>query len=501
MTQWQEPCRWVLIAALAVQLSGCAQTSQWVSRWTGRSQDDEKLAEIDGRDAEKPSGKRKEKVKVASSDDAAKKRSKKASDQDDPIAARSKSKRPSDSAIADAEKEKRSPKDPFREESPLKRGLRRQAGEELAAADSKAPRRRLAAPLGEKVAALDDEEDLDKDEDESSIKVASQKTPKKQHTSETEADVREAAHLSRLDVPEPEWAREDAPVAAREKRRIPDLETENAVTASDPNEAPAEKESVVKKLATLKPSQASYLQLCPAAEGDVRELVRGLDDADLEHVRRSIHRLGRLGTEASASLPALEQLLRHHDGNVRIHAALAMCRIDGVSPAVLDTLITELKSDDPGRRSFAAAVIAELGPAAGDAAPALAEALEDRDPYVRLHVAEVLIRCDDWSEKALDALLDCLNDRDENIRWLATYSLAELAPQSENAVKSLAKVLADNSTKVRIGAVYALGEIGQLSRPVARDLRRLDHDPNPEIRSAVAYALEQIESPADSERK
>jgi HEAT repeat protein len=466
-----------------------------VSRWTGRDTDGEQVAEIDGRDETK-AARGKEKVKVASGNDAEKKRKKDSERGDDPIAARPKSKKPAttdERSMAQSSKKKpSSPKDPFQDDAADIAKQRADIAKQRAdlSGDAIASNR----PAARRPTANAPEEAVD---EEPTVALASRGERSSDADELAAADIRKASHRERREASDPEWTRDEPSLAGSEsspsQRPIPE--------ASGEGGAPTETVSVAKKLSTLNPSRASYLQLCPNAEGDVRELVAGLNDSDLEHVRRCIHRLGRLGPEASASLPALERLREHSDGNVRIHAALAICRIDGVSPAVLDTLIQELKADDPGRRSFAAAVIAELGPLGGDATPALADALSDRDPYVRLHVAEVLIRCDDWSERALRTLLDCLNDKDENIRWLATYSLAELAPQSDAAVQALAEALADNSSKVRIGAIYALGEIGPRARPVARNLRRLDHDPNPEIRSAVAYALEQINSSANSPEK
>ena len=49
MNKWYQSCRWMLIAALAVQLSGCAQQSSWLSRVTGRDNGDRKLVEVEGK--------------------------------------------------------------------------------------------------------------------------------------------------------------------------------------------------------------------------------------------------------------------------------------------------------------------------------------------------------------------------------------------------------------------------------------------------------------------
>lgn len=450
MTKWYEPGRWLLIAALAAQFAGCAQTSQWVGKISGRDKTKE-VAEVDGRD--KTASKQKERVKIASDGkDAKKKASKHAKDgssEDAKIAVKPKSqakptaKQPPGDEIAQASQSDQGLSDPFAEQNELPKSKR-------------------------------------------SMKSLLPRLP--------------AARQDVAETAEPEAKSDELAVKAASHRR-PD------VAVNDPQEAAPEiaatsavvDETVTRKLSKLQPSQASFTQLCPAAEGDVRELVKSLDDQNLEHVKRSLHRLGRIGPDAAAAKPALDYFLTHKDGYVRVHAALATCRIDGVSPAALDTLTATLKAPDPGLRSFAAAVIAELGPAGGDATPALAIALEDPDAYVRLHVAEVLIRNADWSEASLEALLTCLRHRDENVRWLTSYSLAELAPQSSDAVDALIARLDDESTKVRIGAIYALGEIGALSAPALADLQRHTGDSNAELRTAVAYAVEQIENGANQE--
>lgn len=443
MTKWYEPGRWLLIAALTAQFTGCAQTSQLVSKVTGRDKAEE-VAEVDGRD--KTASKQKERVKIASDGkDVKKKPSKSAKDapsEDAKIAAKPKpkAKQPPREEVAQASDSDQGLSDPFAEQNELP-----------------APKKRSVKSLLPKLPSARTD-------------VAQNAKPE---AKADDLEVREASHR-----------RQDAAAET-----TPEIATTSAVAD----------ERLTRKLANIKPSQASFTQLCPAAEGEVRELVKSLDDDNLEHVKRSLHRLGRIGPDAAAARPALNHFLNHKDGYVRVHAALAICRVDGISPAALEALTATLKTPDPGLRSFAAAVIAELGPEGSDATPALAIALEDPDAYVRLHVAEVLIRNADWSEASLEALLTCLRHRDENVRWLTAYSLAELAPQSPEAVEALIARLDDHSSKVRIGAIYALGEIGPLSAPALAELQRHVGDSNAELRTAVAYAVEQIEGGSNQE--
>ncbi|OYW17537.1 MAG: hypothetical protein B7Z55_12330 [Planctomycetales bacterium 12-60-4] len=286
-------------------------------------------------------------------------------------------------------------------------------------------------------------------------------------TPSIEHEVAQASATSGL----PEWALEDAPM----QHEAPSI-SQTAATKIQPGQpAPADMRLPIapQKPATpgsnIKPST-----LCPDAVGEVRELVKALDSSDAEDLKRTIHRLGRMQTHAAAAEPGLRALLQHPDGFVRVHAALALVRMQVASSDVTSTLILGLRSADPGIRSFAAAVLAEMGPNSADALPALSAALNDADGYVRLHVAEVLIRHAQWSQQSL------------------VYSLAELAPQSQEAVAALTRALHDPAAKVQVGAAYALGEIGPLAASSLDELQRCQASPNAELKAAAEYAMTQI---------
>jgi HEAT repeat protein len=462
---------------MAAQLTGCAQTAQWVGRWTGNSSE-EQLADIDGR-ARSEAYRRYAGVKIASGRDGAQDRKLNAKDQAaETPAGDSASERKVASAddwdqvvarrIARASATSAVPDDPIQHDAQsVERALAKQTPS-------------AARSRGENAA---DSEATSSPAAEDSLAAAQRSGTCESAEERAEQEIRAASHRA---ATEPDWIREEAARRGRNAHRT-SRDQQSPVTTTG---VPASEKPMP---AGSKPS-VKYLSVCPNARGEVRDLIAALEDQDVEPVRRSLHRLGRIGPEAIAALPALEQAMRHADGNVRIHAALAICRINGVSAAAIQTLTRELKSPDAGARSFAAAVLAEIGPLSRETIPMLAQAMGDRDPYVRLHVAEVLIRDDEWSYAALGTLLDCLADSDENVRWLAAYSLAELAPQSEDAVGALTGALKDSSDKVRVGAVYALGEIGGLSAPALGNLRGLDQARNPELRSAVAYAVERIEA-------
>ncbi len=508
MKKWYAPGSWLLLAALTSQLIGCAGTARTFSRWTGGDKSNDEIAEIDGSasKAEKES-KTKAEVKVSDSSKSRSK-SKPGTSDNGKIAdsrparpqATAKAAKPTTSTTLKAKELAKAPADPEAKvaKSTLEEsdGVRPKAGD-LAANDPFAD-----FPISEFAAAP-------VVAPESPIGTAKLSSGVLKPPS-ANASVAQGTKLTRPAAPKgnamqvaqasatnglPEWALEDAP-AQREQPAISQTSAFSpaAATKIQPGQpAPADKRLTAVTRNPVAPGfSVKPSTLCPEAVGEVRELVKALDSSDVENLKRTIHRLGRMQTHAAAAEPGLRALLRHPDGFVRVHAALALVRMQSVGSDVTSALILGLRSPDPGIRSFAAAVLAEMGPNSADALPALSAALSDADGYVRLHVAEVLIRHEEWSHPALQVLTDSLTSSDENIRWLATYSLAELAPQSEDAVAALTQALRDPAAKVQVGAAYALGEIGPLAASALDEMRRCQGSPNAELKAAADFAITQI---------
>lgn len=505
MKKWYQPCGWVLLAALALDLSGCAQSSAYLSKITGRSKDDQKLVDVDGKAKKKgtSTAKKSDPAKAADSQLAKKPTKPKVKSSDDSsteLASAKEAAKPAKTAKPATKPASRESLDPFESE------------EFQALAEKKTTTRNsdtTAKADGERskeIAA----NTVAKNSQQGALK-ANSKAPADVEGSSRIQEVSHKVEDNLADLDDlPDWAAEKSDSSAR-KESAP-TRSRNAATAKSvqsaaiqsdefartADESPTE-HPVARTPVKTETSEESFvsgplIDLCPNATGEVRELVRGLNPKDVEGLKRGIHRIGRIGPDAQAAAPALVQLLKHKDGFVKTHAALALARMQASPPEAVQAVVDGLKSTDPGIRSFAAAVLAEMGPQAADALSVLAESLKDRDGYVRLHAAEVLIRYDRWSYEALETLLSGLRDKDENIRWLATYSLAELAPESPETVEALIRASHDRILKVQVGAVYALGEIGPFAKSASGDLRKLaDGTPHPELQSAILYALQQIE--------
>lgn len=547
MKKWYGSLSAILLTALAVQLTGCASTSRTFARWTGRDKADEEVAQIDGKAEKDTAAKARSEARRPAASTASK--SKAATESDDRIAAKkvdpkaeaktparspssigsSRDRLSDDNKVASAAKTDTSQSAAPKAEVVGKVNKGETVAKTASASKSVPPKSTTtAAPKAQGSADPFAEFDIAANEDimppmASKSMTSPEEKPKstvkragadKTFSPTVDADfeefaskqssgaIQEVSHRGEEDDL-PAWATETAKPSSKTKSsatasnaagtaKTKKPAVSPAATATNSPKAKATTATETAKKQTV-PVKEKYASLCPEAKGEVAELVQKLDSDDMDTVKRSIHRLGRMQADAVAASPALQKLLLHRDSNVRVHAALALVRMNEVSPFVTETLILALRSPDPSVRSFSAAVLAEMGPRSSEALPALSAAMKDSDGFVRLHVAEVLIRHDDYSQAALETLLKCLRDDDENVRWLATYSLAELAPQSLEAATALERCLSDGSPKVCVGAAYALGEIGPLARSTTTSLKRCANSSDPELQAAVAYALRQVQ--------
>lgn len=497
MVKWYAKSRWLLVATALISLTGCAQTSRTVAKWTGRDKPETIVAE-----SEKKSAAGKVDAKVASKTEpkAAPSESSRAKSSDaNPKIAKSDAEGSARSANTPRHPDFAKPQSSASEESAVKvaRAERPASSNDPAAKASKDSEIRTASlPSGDDAKSQIPAENSHFAE----LLIGKSASP----PAEKRAAITKSPEL-------PDWAQPEI-AADTAQAGIPEGPSNGAVqsvshTAPQPKlpdwalgNSTAEKDSKPAATTTFPPAKpeepksaaTGMLAICPDATGTTAELVASLDTSDVETLKRNIQNLGRLGDSAKPSLPALRKLLEHPNQIVSVHAALAVIRVDGTTPDAMKCLIGAMKAKDPAVRSFAAAVIAGLGPEGQAALPAVAASLHDQDGYVRLHVSEVLIRFESWSQEALQTLLGCLRDRDANVRWLATYSVAELTPQTPEVVDALVRSLDDPVEKVRVGAAYALGELGPIAKPAEARLKILANDSSEEVSATALQALRQI---------
>tara|TARA_R110002111_G_scaffold256979_2_gene324541 strand:+ start:10550 stop:12892 length:2343 start_codon:yes stop_codon:yes gene_type:complete len=244
------------------------------------------------------------------------------------------------------------------------------------------------------------------------------------------------------------------------------------------------------KLEITQPMTAAAM--CPDAKGEVLELVRQLDSNDVPMLKQSIQRLGAMETGAVAAVPALRSLSLHESTGVRIQSAFSLWKIEGNTDDSIPTLVDAMNSTVESDRSFAAAVLAQIGFNSQELTPILVRSLSDSNEYVRMHTAELLARDSEWKYQANKTLADCLLSKDVNIRWLASYSLADLKPEDDRVVAALSIALQDKASQVRAGAAYALGEIGPYAHKSIPELQKARFDTNSEVRTAAKNALSRV---------
>ena len=520
MNKWYRPFGLVLLAAMAANLSGCAQTSGWLAKKPPKNGTEEKLA--DSKDSKKKArdkdskGKNSKELADLKSDE-----SKSALGGPKDSKTKGKLSKADDSKVVTASKT----------EAPKKTKPRVDPLGEQDAADVVAS----TTPTKTKSKAAARRSDDDLDTFLSSIenppsKVGKEKGAVKEPASDEfdrppVSDARKKVVQVKKEVETSaggfdgdiaDWAEEksspaERPVKTAQSSSVASSFDDEPISTTGTNGNGAESPSSDDTFASTPESQQPTVEssrkqlarngagrgmqdLCPNADGDLADLLKELDPSDAESLKRGLHQIGQMGEKGVVTASLLQKMLKHDDQVVRAHAALAMARLKLTNAESIRVVTESLKSRDASLRSFASAVLGEMGPQSNKVLTSLAESLNDKDGQVRLRSAEVLIRHDGFAYPALQSLLTSLADKDENVRWLTTYSLAELAPESPEAVQALIKASHDPVLKVQVGAVYALGEIGPYAKRATGDLRKLfKSTEDEELKSAIVYTLDQIE--------
>lgn len=385
MNKWYRSCGWMLVAAMAIQLTGCARHRTWLSAgvsqqatWLGsfpmRESGGEQLASAGGTMQPKTETSCTGEPLLAAKDNSTDSKLAKESSLK-PKSASSESSRVEAASAKEAAVAQKTPEllketpeslEPvadldfgFEDVEPSDRGAQKQN-----------VARSSASEIGQRdrAVASSAEEDFDDLSGLSEWEMLSEKPSAK-------AEIKHTAPAIKASVAT--GAKKVVRSTDQAQRKIDNRKQESA---------PVSPVAAVES----RPREVDLLSLCPEAQGELREQIRALNTSDVEVLK---HRLGRIGTETAAA-PALEQLLKHKDGLVKMHAAFALARMQQSTPEGVRIVVNGLKSADPGQRSFAAATIAEMGPQLGVALEAFADSLDNRDQdgNFRFEDAEVLIR-------------------------------------------------------------------------------------------------------------
>jgi HEAT repeat protein len=166
----------------------------------------------------------------------------------------------------------------------------------------------------------------------------------------------------------------------------------------------------------------------PAAAPAAQSLVTALKDPD-RFVRWAAARtLGKIApVEADSAVPALAELLRDHDLDLRLAAALALERYGPAAKPAVPELIEGVKSTEPQLRVAAIRALGAVGGAdGGQAVPVLGACLRDTEPRVRQWAATVLGKFGPVAIDAEDWLRDVLEDPSPAVQKAAGDALLRI---------------------------------------------------------------------------
>ena len=283
----------------------------------------------------------------------------------------------------------------------------------------------------------------------------------------------------------------------------------------------AELDDLVSRLADGDEEACTRLQLlgdraAPAVPALCGLLGSGSRDARLF----AIAVLERVGAAADGAVPALGEVLRKNDAQVRAAAADALGAIGG---AAVGELSEALGHRDAGVRRAACVALGTIGPAARSTAPRLVPLLDDADDAVRDRALEALGRV--GAQEALDLLLQRLveadgapalaiievlsdlgvrgdqvtgplrrrlHDPDPDLVLAASRALLALRRHQDAVAWALVSLLAHADKDVRLEALVTLAEGGRNCRSALPALQEARVDDDEEIRAQATIALAKV---------
>jgi HEAT repeat protein len=175
---------------------------------------------------------------------------------------------------------------------------------------------------------------------------------------------------------------------------------------------------------------ASALEGKPnAEERTIVALAKGAADGDAEVRYRSIAALGELGAAAKASLPSLKIALQDPEKQVRLRAALSICKIDPRDHSFEAVLISGMREGD-GKTLLE---VGEMGANAGFAVPILTALLGHASPQVRVLAANDLAQIGPAAASATAALKAAKQDSNPRVKRAAEAALEQIEAKGAGA--------------------------------------------------------------------
>lgn len=192
-----------------------------------------------------------------------------------------------------------------------------------------------------------------------------------------------------------------------------------------------------------------------------KEVVRVVEDPDIQVRIVAAGRVGELGAKAKAAVPAL---------------------------------ITALADADEHLRSAAAWSLGHVGKSALDAVDALAAALADLDFSVRLNAAEALGRLGKEAQAALPAVLAAL-ENDHTATDVLVISAWKMSDDRATLAQPLLRLLEHGPEDLRVIAAEYLGKLGGAARDALPALERAADSADDSLKYVAAIAFRKINKP------
>ncbi len=224
----------------------------------------------------------------------------------------------------------------------------------------------------------------------------------------------------------------------------------------------------------------------------VKRLIEMLASDDHRLRVGAIQALQRIGTPAESCVPALIELLKDENEEIRCNAIRARGRFkaEQAKPALLG----QLRDPLPVVRGCAAAALFQFKPLGREIGQALLDSLK----------LSARVSPPDGVERGIDKIAEAVPDAVEQLtamlsseragtREAAARVLASLKLAAKPAIPALLKALEDANPQVRAAAAYALGTVAAPgNEEVLAALLRTVHDKEADVRLRVVGALEQL---------
>jgi HEAT repeat protein len=201
--------------------------------------------------------------------------------------------------------------------------------------------------------------------------------------------------------------------------------------------------------------------------------------------------LQQIDPDLTASIPALVDVLRDEQGNVREIVLAVLAQLGPRAKPAVPALNQVLHDRTHPRPPQLYLALGAIGPDAREVIPALTEAIEDPDPATSASAAFALWRISGQTDRTLPALLRWFDADPYRAQDYLKQYLTKIGPAADDAVPALiTRMQYKNMTRFIINI---LGEMGPSARAAVPALREASQDSDPYVSEAADKALQRID--------